>query len=143
MSTSKTAAMKSYVPIQISREPSLTMSRGPGDIRRVNERLSFTKQNNSQDITPIQTGSEVIDIKTGKRHRVIVKQLDVAKKKQFTGSGFVNISIEQPYKYVIAGKSYSLDEFKDKFGIPLFSEIETDSTEQRLKAFSVTEEEIK
>ena len=140
-SASKTAAMKSYVPLQITREPSLTIPRGAGDIRRVNERLSFTKQNNSQDTTPIQTGSEVIDIKTGKRHRVIVKQLDVSKKKQFTGSGFVNLSIEQPYKYVIDGKSYSLDEFKDKFGVPLFSEIKTDSTEQRLKPFSV--EEIK
>ena len=141
MSTGKTAATKSYVPLQISREPSLTIPRGVGDIRRVNERLSFTKQNQSQEATPLQTGSEVINIKTGKRHRVIVKQLDVSKKKQFTGSGFINLSIEQPYKYVIDGKSYSLDEFKDKFGVPLFSEIETDSTEQRLTPFSV--EEIK
>ena len=138
-SASKIAAMKSYVPLQISREPSLTIPGGVGDIRRVNERLSFTKQNQSQEATPLQTGSEVIDIKTGKRHRVIVKQLDVSKKKQFTGSGFVNLSIEQPYKYVIDGKSYSLDEFKNKFGVPLFSEIKTDSTEQRLEPFSVKE----
>jgi len=142
-SASKTAAMKSYVPLDVSREPSLTIPKGPFDTKRINERLSFKKQNNTQAITPLQTGSEVIDIKTGKRHRVIVKQLDVSKKKEFSGAGFIprKISVEQPYKYIVAGKSYSLDEFKDKFGVPLFSEIETDSTEQRLTPFSV--EEIK
>ena len=42
--------------------------------------------------------AEVIDIKTGKRHRVIVKQLDVSKKKEFSGAGFIprKISVESP-----------------------------------------------
>jgi hypothetical protein len=143
-SASKTSAMKSYVPLDVSREPSLTIPRGAGDVRRVNERLSFKKQNNTQAITPLQTGSEVIDIKTGKRHKVIVKQVDVSKKKYYISKrhGDINLSLEQPYKYVVDGKSYSLDEFKDKFGVPLFSEIKTDSTgtrfsTQRLKATEV------
>ena len=143
IATSKTAVMKSYVPLDVSREPSLAIPGGAVDVRRVNERLSFKKQNNTQAITPLQTGSEVIDIKTGKRHKVIVKQVDVSKKKYYINKrhGDINLSLEQPYKYIIAGKTYSLDEFKDKFGVPLFSEIKTDSTEQRLTPFFV--EEIK
>ena len=145
ISQSKNSAMKSYVPLDVSRESSLSISRGPGDVRRINEVLSFKKQDNTQSSIPLQSGSEVINIKTGKRHRVIVKPLDVTKKTKFAGSGFVNLSIEQPYKYVVEGKSYSLEQFKERFGVPIFSEMKTDTTTntgfsvQRLTPSSVTQ----
>ena len=157
VSTSKNSAMKSYVPLDVSKEPQKRKTwtqenwGGLKEGRIINEILSFKKQNQSQDATTLKTGSEVIDIKTGKRHRVIVKQLDVAKRRvgkasYFGGMGISprNVSIQQPYKYVVGGKSYSLEEFKQKFGIPIFSEMKTDTTTntgfsvQRLTPSSVT-----
>jgi len=139
VSTSEESSKKSYIPIKVSRQPEIN---APIGVRILNEQLSYSQQNAAQESVPIKTGSDVIDIKTGKKYKVIVKRLDTAKTKVLPGGGFIGLSIRQPYKYVINGKSYTLDEFKNKFGVPIYSDMEFDSTgtrfsTQRLKATEV------
>jgi hypothetical protein len=156
VSTSPESIKRSYVPIKEFTQPqpfqtTIGSGRPEEDLYR---QAGYTKQDETRQIAPIKSGDDVIDIKTGASYKVTIKKVDNPRRvwgrdtrMRFGMGRYLSMDsiVQVPYKYIVDGKSYTLQQFSSKFGVPLYQEAEVDSGQgttdtgfsTRLKASSV------